>query len=230
MKPINNKPPRLALVLLDRLLPASVNDDISGDLIEEFHQSSETLFTRKYTFWLHTLATCWRYNMNSKTVASFGLASISIVIFYVLVVAIIFLSNADQSQITDDAYWTNGAIHLFFFEAEFWRFFGPLGQAETSLNLFINVPSILWFLMSCTLLFFLDKKYQLSLRSFAILALTLLILPYIWGVAYFNLFEVPLKECGPIIAFMWISILMLILPFGFGLIRKVHQRAKTIQA
>ena len=168
--------------------------------------------------------------MNSKTVASFGLASISIAIFYVLVVAIIFLSNAGPSQITGDAYWTNGAIHLFFFEAEFWRFFGPLGQADTSLNLFINVPSILWFLMSCTLLFFLDKKSPLSLRSFAILALTLLLLPYIWGVAYFNLFEVPLKECGPIIAFMWISILMLILPFGFGLIRKVQQRARTIQA
>ncbi|MFT4808346.1 MAG: hypothetical protein ACI9LX_001676 [Paraglaciecola sp.] len=66
MKPINNKPPRLALVRLNKCLPDSVNDDISGDLIEEFNQSSETLFKSKYTFWLHTLSTCWRYNMNNK--------------------------------------------------------------------------------------------------------------------------------------------------------------------
>jgi len=216
MKPIINRPPKLALVLLDKLLPTSVNDDISGDLIEEFHQSSETLFTRQYTFWLHTLSTCWRYNMNSKTAASFGLASISAGIFYALVVAITFLSNAEPTQVFDHAYWTNGSIHLFFFEAEFWQFFGKLGQAETSLNLFLNMPAILWLILSCTLLFCLDKKYQLSLRSFAITALTLISLPYIWGVAYFNLFEVPLKECGPIIAFMWISILMLILSFGLA--------------
>ena len=119
---------------------------------------------------------------------------------------------------------------LFFIEAEYWRLFGKLGQAEISLNEFLNMPAILWLILSCTLLFCLDKKYQLSLRSFAIIALTLISLPYIWGVAYFNLFEVPLKGSGPIIAFMWISILMLILPFSFGLIRKIHIRAKTIQA
>ncbi len=37
MKPINNKPPRLALVLLNTCLPDSVNDDIQGVLIEEFN-------------------------------------------------------------------------------------------------------------------------------------------------------------------------------------------------
>jgi len=54
MKPTNNKPPRMALVLLKKLLPDSVNDDISGDLIEEFNQSDESLLKNKYTFWLHS--------------------------------------------------------------------------------------------------------------------------------------------------------------------------------
>jgi hypothetical protein len=230
MKPINNKPPRLALVLLNKCLPDSVNDDISGDLIEEFNQSSETLFKSKYTFWLHTLSTCWRYSMNSKVVFSLLLALISIGLFYGLIVAITFLSNSENTQIFDNSYWINGAVHLFFFEAEFWQLFGNQELSKTSWKLFINIPSVLWFLFSCTLLYYLDKKYLLNLQSFAILALTFLSLPYLWGVVYFNLFDVPLRESGPIIAFMWLSILYLILPLSFGLIRKVHQQASIILA
>jgi hypothetical protein len=230
MKPINNKPPRLALVLLNKLLPDSVNDDISGDLIEEFNQSSKTLFKSKYTFWLHTLSTCLRYNMNNKAAVSLVLAFISIGLFYGLIVAITFLSNADNTLVFDNSYWTNGAVHLFFFEAEFWQLFGNQELSETSWQLFINIPSVLWFLFSCTWLYCLDKKYLLNLQSFAILALTFLSLPYLLGVAYFNLFDVPLRESGPIIAFMWLSILYLILPLSFGLIRKVHQQASIILA
>ncbi len=223
MKSTNIKPPSLALVLLNKLLPDSVNDDISGDLIEEFHQSSGTLFTSQYTFWIHTLSTCWRYNMNSKLVLSFGLTCVSIGLFYGLIVAVTFLSNADNTLIFDNAYWTNGAVHLFFFEAEFWQLFSDQGLAKTSLSMFINVPSILWFMFSCILLFSLDKKYSLSLNFFVILASISFSFPYFCGVAYFNIFDVPLKESGPIIAFMWLSILYLILPLSFGLIRKVQQ-------
>ncbi|MFT4808347.1 MAG: hypothetical protein ACI9LX_001677 [Paraglaciecola sp.] len=158
------------------------------------------------------------------------LAFISIGLFYALIVAITFLSNADNTLVFDNSYWTNGAVHLFFFEAEFWQLFVNQELSETSWQLFINRPSVLWFLFSCTLLYCLDKKYLLNLQSFAILALTFLSLPYLWGVAYFNLFNVPLRESGPVIAFMWLSILYLILPLSLGLIRKVHQQASTILA
>jgi len=168
--------------------------------------------------------------MNSKLTLSFGLASISIGIFYGLIVAVTFLSNADHTSVFDNTYWTNGAVHLAFFEAEVWQRFNDQGLAESSLLLFVNTPSILWFLFSCTLLFCLDKKYSLSLKSFAILALTFLSIPYLWGVVYFNLFDLPPKEAGPVIAFMWLSILYLILPLSVGLIRKIYQQTSTILA
>lgn len=232
MKLTKNEPPRMALVLLNKCLPDPVNENISGDLIEEFNHSNHTLFKSKYRFWLHTLSTCWRYNMNAKMLISLVLSLLAMSIFYLMLLAITFLAygDADAFNALDNDYWTSGAIHLFFVEPIFWQTWSGELLSQATLGLFSNTPAILWSVTGLIILIWLDRRYKLHLKTYSYIALALLTSPYLWGVLYFNLNTVPLKESGPIVAFMWSSILFLVLPLTVGLIIKIYQKRSTVLA
>jgi len=219
----------MALVLLNKLLPYSVNDDISGDFMEEFHQSNETLLKSKYTFWLHTLSTCWRYSMNKQLALSLGMTAVSLTIFYMLIKAVVFLSVADDPLFYKD-YWMNGNIHLLFSEGFFWSNSFGSSAYELDWPMLVNDWSVIWSTISFTILSILDKRYKFRLFGYFSLAFIACFTPYFYGMLTLRFNAVPMTEIGPLVAFMWISIIYLILPLSFGLIRKVHQQTSTIHA
>ena len=217
-------PPKAALKLLNWLLPEQVKDDILGDLQEEFHQSEQSPQAKQLWFWRQSITTCMRYNMNSKTLTSLALATLSISIFYALLTAIVFLSNGIDEVFNKD-YWSSGALHLFFAEPIFWQNLSGQQLNQVTPALFGNTPSIVWAGLGLTAIKLLNNRYKMGLKVYSYVALLTLTLPYIWGVFYFSLNTVPLKQSGPIIAFMWLPILFLILPLGFGLISKIRKQA-----
>jgi hypothetical protein len=229
MKPINNKPPRLALVLLNKLLPDSVNDDISGDLIEEFNQSDSSNLVNQYLFWRNTISTCWGYSMNKQLSLSLAMVAVSLTIFYLLIKAVVFLSVADDPLFYKD-YWMNGDIHLLFAEGFFWSNSFGSNAYELDWGMLVHDSSVIWSTISFTVLYVLDRQHKFRLFGYASLAFIVCFTPYLCGMLILRFNDVPLTEIGPLVAFMWISIIYLILPLSYGLITKMHQQTSTIQA
>ncbi|MFT4809006.1 MAG: hypothetical protein ACI9LX_002344 [Paraglaciecola sp.] len=229
MKPINNKPPRLALVLLNKCLPDSVNDDISGDLIEEFNQSDNSNLVNQYLFWRNTLSTCWRYSMNKQLFLSLGMSAVSLTIFYMLIKAVVFLSVADDPLFYKD-YWMNGDIHLLFVEDFFWSYSFGSNAYELDWGMLVNDWSVIWSIISYTVLHILDRRHKFRLFGYVSLAFVVCFTPYFYGMLILRFNDVPLTEVGPLVAFMWISIIYLILPLSYGLITKMHHHTSTILA
>lgn len=227
MKSNLKPPPFIALKLLQWLLPESVKDDIFGDLNEEFYHSNRSVTSNKIWFWQQTITTCTRYNMNKKTAVSFALATLSISIFYVMLVAIAYLAYGEDGGVYNNGYWTSGAVHLFFIEPVFWQTLSGTILSNITLGLFINIPSIIWTGFSLILVKQLNTRYKLDMKTYGVIMLSLISLPYLWGIAYFKLNVVPLRESGPIIAFMWMSILYLILPLGYSLMTKIQSQTSA---
>lgn len=229
MNLINNKPPKIALVLLNKLLPDSVKDDISGDLVEEFNQSDSANLINHYLFWRNTLSTCWRYSMNKQLFLSFAMTTISLIIFYMLIKAVVFLSVADDPLFYKD-YWMNGDIHLLFAEDFFWSNSFGANAYELDWAMLIHDRAVIWSIISFTVLYIVDRQHKFRLFGYISLAFVVCFTPYFYGMFILRFNDVPLTEVGPLVAFMWISIIYLILPLSYGLITKMRQQTSTIQA
>lgn len=228
MKSANNQtPPGLALKLLSWLIPDHFKDDIAGDLIEEFNKSDRSSAANQLWFWQQTMGTCWRYTMTWQTLVSLGLAVMSLTMFLVMTTAVTFLAYG-EGQVYSNDYWVTGAVHLFFAEPVFWESLSNGLLLEATLGIFVNIPSLIWTGISLALLMLIERKQPLSLKKYITLVMALISIPYLWGMLYFMLNEVALKQAGPIIAFMWLPVLFLIVPLSYGVIRKINNQKRLL--
>lgn len=209
---ISKKAPTIPQFLLKHLLPTGIAEEITGDLLEEFHQAKTPHWHNQLWFWYQSLSVCTRFSMNYRNLICLLSAAFAVVGFFIVLSAITFLAYGDESAFNGD-YWTNGAIHRFFMEPLLWQSMdGRYLSQVTTLQLYINIPSILWASACLTILWLINKKHSLTLKTYLPLAILALFTPYVFGVLQFTLHEVPLKQSGPIIAFMWIPVLYLLLP------------------
>jgi hypothetical protein len=224
----NKQPPKLAIWMLNTLLPDSVKDDISGDLTEEFNYSKHTTLKTYCQFWQQTLTTCWRYSMTKQLFTSLVLTFVSLITTYLLVKAVIFLSVADNPLFLKD-YWLNGNVYLLFTEEFFWSNSFGENAYQFEWNMFMHMPSIIWALSVGALIYSINRSVRLNLSSYIVLALIACFAPYVYGMLTLRFTDMSPKETGPIIAFMWISIIYLILPLSVGVMRKLYaNRSKAI--
>ena len=227
MKPIKHYAVALAFGLLNVVLPKSIKADICGDLQEEFEQLQQNptnQINALQWLWLQTFSCSWRFIMTKQRIYSLIFASICCLIVFMLLVAINFLSVTESSAFTQ-AYWTNGHIHQLFFEPALWQSLNNGFLNYFNVMMIMDPRSIIYAVVSFTVIFLLDKKYTFSSSAFALIALVLLALPYIGGFVYFQLNDVALDQSGPIIALMWLSILYLMPSLTYRLISKRHQLA-----
>lgn len=207
--------PKIPRFLLTHFLPTHVAEEITGDLLEEFHHAKRPHWQNQWWFWYQSLSVCTRFNMNYRNLMCLLLAAFALTGFFIMLLAIAFLAYGDEAAFSGD-YWTSGALHRFFMEPLFWQSLdGRYFSHVKSPDLYINIPSMLWATACLATLWLIDKKYTLTLRTYIPLALLALLTPYVVGVLQFTLYEVPLKQSGPIIAYMWISVLYLLLPLCF---------------
>jgi len=92
-----------------------------------------------------------------------------------------------------------------------------------SFGLWIDGPALTYSIITLVLLKIIDQRNQFTAIKYAQIALCLMFLPYLWGSAKFMLYQISMVETGPLIATMWLSILYMILPIGFTLVKKMKQ-------
>lgn len=225
MSSFNDLSAKLAFSLLKVILPKSVNEDISGDLHEEFTQMQSTApqsLTALSWLWHQTLSCTWRLIMTKQRFYSLMLALFCSLIMLVLIIAINFLSIADASEFQQD-FWTNGHIHQLFLQPTLWASINDGLLDSFNWNMLMDVNSFIYAVLCFLLLSLLDKKYHFSSTAFALISLIGVILPYTGGFIYFQVQTVALNQSGPVIALMWLSILYLLPLLTYKIIAKRHR-------
>jgi hypothetical protein len=224
----HSTPPKMAESLLNKWLPNRIKDDIVGDLTEEFYQSNAPIFIRNLKFWQQSFFACWNYPMNRNTAFSLYLTLLSLVLVYVLIRSMVFLSSSDDPLFYKD-YWSNGDIHMFFFEPAFWSNLYGVNSLELNWLMLLNPIAIYWTGLVLSGLYWSDKKFNLSKSNYLSAVLVALFAPYFYGYMKLKFNNIPLDETGPIIAYMWSSIMYLLLPLCVLTIKKFNQQSKMKQ-
>ncbi|MEO0369529.1 MAG: hypothetical protein AAF197_12235 [Pseudomonadota bacterium] len=225
MTEFNSQTPKLALWLIDKCLPESIKDDVAGDLTEEFNQANKAKFERYSHLWQQTLGACWRYAPRNKPfVQSFGLALFTVLISFVLIRAVMFLSFADDFTVYAKEYWTNGSVHLSFVEPLFWKTMVGDNAYPFELWALIDGWSYTWSISCLFAISLLSRKVSIGVTGYSIFTLIACVLPYLFGIYSFQYVGLGLKEAGPMIAFMWIPTLYILLPMSVVIMRKFYQQ------
>ena len=136
-----------------------------------------------------------------------------------------FISYADEPSILSSGFWAawgKGQAHMIVFESGFWAWISEnlfLG----SMGMLLNATALIWSCITLSLLFWQDKKRDFGVGVFFLLGCITVFFPYAVGMLKFTFAEIPLKESGPLIAMMWLSMFYAVLPVSFGLIKKINR-------
>jgi hypothetical protein len=223
----------VSLWLLQNLLPNKIKDDISGDLEEEYTKYIlPELGVFKSNIWLlnQTFLTCSRYVFTYNRGFAFLAAILCLSIFLILAFAIIWLSNQYDPTTLSDMFWQNwlsGHSHQVFFEPAFWQYLPEASKYIFDINLWFDWIACLYTILALYILARIDKSKQLSVMKYIFLALIFMALPYLWGTYQFMFNDIVIKESGPIVAIMWLTILYMILPIGYRIVRKLGPKKST---
>lgn len=224
MNPNNSNPPRLAKLLLNIILPIYVKDEICGDLEEEFHQYIKkergNVMANRW-FWNQSLTTSIRYLFTKQRLFSLLTILIALSVFTILYVAVTFLTYAG-SEFFNDEFWKNGNVHLLLFESKFWNFTSNTITDNIRVSHLTDLNSGIWSGLALLFLFILNKNYQFNTKTFSILGLALMFIPYLYGFISLQTTIVDNKEIGPLIAFMWLPVMYMVLPIAYVIVTKLN--------
>lgn len=220
---------KLSLWLISKLASSNDREYLSGDLQEEFTQEVLPKNNKlNANLWLFKQVSNIGYHamIKSKNIVATVIAVASLSVFLLLFVAVSWLSNLSDVNSLRDVTWQgfiNGSSHLTFFDPEFWTYFINFSSKSIASNLLMLVD-IRAFIYSVLALFILQKtntKYGLSIGKFSVFGIGLMLLPYLLGTIIFLTQDLAHKQSGPVIATMWLSIFYMVLPIGFGVIKKL---------
>ncbi len=223
MKNSKNTPPKIGLFLLEICLPNSVKDEIIGDLHEQYYESEEPISIKQLNFWYQSAIVIWRCIMFTKKTLALALCVMSCAVLFICIAAITFISNSTDAEAFSKPYWTDGNFYQFFLDPILYSHISNNMVDGISPQLFINIPSILWMLGGIAIVLLLKKASKLNLQTIAVVSLVLLVGPYIWAVFSFKTNNVPLRESGPILAFMLINVVYLVVPLTILFIKEMFK-------
>lgn len=222
---MNNLLLKFSLWLLKGILPAHLKNDICGDLEEEFlNYTSKENTEYQACVWLikQTVSTAFRYACrgNNLLVVFTSVACISI--FLTLNFAIIWLSDLDDISAYNDVFWQQwlqGYSYTVFWQFAFWQYVNSASYFSHNFGIFYDFNALIYTVIALLSLNFLRQRYEFSIAQIVFFSALLLLMPYLGAIIQFMLFDVQMKQSGPITAFVWLSTLYLILPVGYQIIR-----------
>ena len=226
------KPPKVALFLLTLILPKSIQNNLIGDLIEEFEALSEQDGKAANAwFWQQTVDTNLIY-LASLIRRPSVLQKLNILLplslFTLTILLISWLSNMDSLEGYSDGMWPSlleGKIHLALFEPAFWQDSTVFFTEVTNIQMFLDIPSIVFAFVVLITLRYLNKKLRISAVNMAVWGYTLVLLPYLWALIHINTQQLSPTQIGPLLAFGLLSFLYLVLPVSY----MVNKKLKRLQ-
>jgi len=217
--------------LLARLYGQGLGEALVGDMQEEYSQRKKEHAGR---------ASAWLASQYSRTLMSgvmracaspTGLFRIMCLLTLIglplLLGSVAWLSNMDE---TTPQLWQMvlaGEMHKTLFVAEYWQAQGESFARIDDLYMFINVNSLLWCALIMGAIVYLDKKKGCSLTSISLFSLAAMLVPYIAGLVFIDMAQLPPKKVGPVIAFMLFNIMYLLPLTTLWLHKKANQLSST---
>ena len=222
----------LSIWFIQHIAPNNIKDDLSGDLAEEYTQHIlPEQGSVKASLWLlrQTSLTCAHYVFTFVNGIAFIVALIGLSIFSLLAAAIFWLSNVPSFDVSLWQTWSQQASHhRLVFEPDFWQFIAQFyadGFLVSSFYNWIDVTAVFYSLLALYVLAKLDKAKTLTAFKYALSAIALMSVPYLWGTYQFLFNDmVTGPQTGPIVATMWLTIMYMILPTTYQLAKKTANR------
>jgi hypothetical protein len=226
------QPPKLAMFLINLILPTHLIDTLLGDLLEEFQCKAEEdhKFANQW-FWQQSLQTSALYF--SKVFSSPSFAKklnifIPLCMLVGIILLVVWLSDMDELVGFSDGFWDSllqGKLHMALFESAFW---------EQSINvlfnmniwMFIDLRALLLATFNIGLLSYLNKTQTMSALRLAVWGYSLMLAPYVLSVSYLSNHALAPKETGPIIAMGILSLMYMLIPVSY----MVNKKLKADQA
>ena len=149
---------------------------------------------------------------------------VALILFPALIVMISWLSSMDNAS---EHIWQNllqGKVHSFLFESEVLHNGSVTFIAYADIEMYLNLPSMLWALLTFVVLYIRNRFATFSAHQAAGWGLTLMLLPYVFGLIYIDLIGPDPKQVGPTVAFMTISIIYIILPLTWFIVAKTRNK------
>lgn len=179
--------------------------------------------------WLikQTFLTCSRYVFTYSRSFALLAATLCLAIFLTLAFAIIWLSNMYDPTTLSKLFWQNwlsGHSHQVFFEPAFWQYLPEAYKYIFNINLWFDSIACLYTILALYFLAKIDKSKKLNVINYTILAIIFMVLPYLWGTYQFMFNDIVMKKSGPIVATMWLTILYMILPIGYQIVKKLSSQ------
>lgn len=226
------KPPKVALFLLALILPKSIQNHLIGDLIEEFEVLSEQdCKAANAWFWQQTIDTNLIYLaglIRRPSVLQKLNIFLPLSLFMLTTLLISWLSNMDSLEGYSEGMWPSlleGKIHLALFEPAFWQDSTLFFTEVTNVQMFLDIPSIVFAFVALFILRYLNKKLSVSAIYMAVWGYGLVLLPYLWVLIHINTQQLSPTQIGPLLAFGLLSFLYLVLPVSY----MVNTKLKRLQ-
>ncbi|MCV6621311.1 MAG: hypothetical protein OIF51_06110 [Cellvibrionaceae bacterium] len=215
--------------LLRMCLPLHIADALIGDLHEEYNTKKLDGNPSSAQIWLlsQTARSVWPFLLSTSNTLRAIMMLQGLFVFTILAVAIMYLSNMDDASRLSVEFWPQwmaGKPHQLFLEQDFWQFAFARELHESNIQMWLNPLSMAYAGLAWVLIKRAEKQIELSLIAQLFLVAGLMVLPYLWGVLIFILFQPEIRLTGPIVVSMWFPVLYLVLPLSWSLANIVSCR------
>jgi len=212
-------PPRIVVALLNMILPNNLKTFILGDMQEEFSDLLlEAPNRARYWYWKQGVTVGIYFlvrNALMMKAAAIGLLCLSVTLFFSLVLTIAWMSNINTQvapNVVEGLMHAN--IHYFLFDSYLLEYGFEVLSNELEMKTFIHPPSLIWATICIGILVRKSRCKHFPSKSFTLLSIILIFLPYLVGYLYINFLYTSLEPVfvGPILATMIFPILYLTVP------------------
>lgn len=224
-------PPLAAIRLLLLCAPKYFAEHILGDLEEEFHlRAQSNTAAAKYWFWQQAVSSSCIYLIQSAGSLAFlrkMTLLVSLLLFGVTFQLITWLSYADSLDSFSPQFWDSlisGHIHMAIFEPAFWKQAQYTWRHINAWSFLINTSSMLLTLASGCLFIYMQRRRKFSAHQIALFGCGAMFIPYVFAIAYLNVFVFPAQMVGPVLSLMLLNIFYMILPATYMVLRQIKQQ------
>lgn len=220
--------PQIAYWLIRQFTPVRFQNDILGDLLEEQKirvDSGEHWLAIRFWLYQQVIASAVFHIAKGKCTFPLFVLTGAIFLFALLFNAVSYLSFADDINAYAKAFWLDGRAHLLLFEPSFWQLLPETFGTNFQIIHIIDSYSALWILTMLLLIYWLERKFNLSLVAYLALCALALLLPNLLIADYLYATQIPLNEIGPYIIRMWLPIMYGIFPLTIGFLTKRSELA-----
>lgn len=229
--PPKTRPPSLAAALVAFSSPKEIRDSLLGDLQEEHEvRAMKNSSDADRWYWSQALKNIVHFTskvFSSTQFLKFFVLLFTLAVFPTLIILISWLSNMEEASSEVWETLLQGKVHALLFSSEVLFYGTEKLVEEIELDMYVNIPGLLWTLFTFLVLFLMNRKSHLSPHKLAGLGYTLTFCPYILGLIFIDMANPVPTQIGPILAFMVFAYLYSALPLGYWILQRIRLVEKS---